>query len=144
MRASSTCCEITSTSCAKGCASTRKSRLSDRARDPKRGAAETAAALRDFNLAYVAVGSFTSFLPSRRVRFSPRADIRPKPAFMRTRPSARSARSETFRRLWLWLGCCAARQSHRKDRALARLARHRHVAAHHAGELAGDGEAEPG
>src|SRR5215831_6485005 len=29
MRASSTCCEITSTSCAKGCGSTRKSRLSD-------------------------------------------------------------------------------------------------------------------
>src|SRR5262249_18337962 len=60
MRASSTCCEITSTSCAKGCASTRKSRLSDRARDPTRGAAETAAALRDFNLAYVAVGSVPS------------------------------------------------------------------------------------
>src|SRR5262245_16945872 len=30
MRASSTCCEITSTSCAKGCASTPKSRLNDR------------------------------------------------------------------------------------------------------------------
>ena len=37
-----------------------------------------------------------------------------------------------------------ARQAHRKDRALARLARHGHVAAHHARELAGDGEAEPG
>src|SRR5262249_16531268 len=32
MRASSTCCEITSTSCAKGCASTPKSRLNDRTR----------------------------------------------------------------------------------------------------------------
>ena len=34
------------------------------------------------------------------------------------------------------------RQAHRKDRALARLARHCHVAAHHACELARDGEAE--
>src|SRR5262245_52979259 len=42
------------------------------------------------------------------------------------------------------LGLRAARQAHREDRALARLARHRHVAAHHARELAGDGEAEPG
>src|SRR5215469_48798 len=46
--------------------------------------------------------------------------------------------------LWLWLGCRAARQSHREHRALARLARHRHIAAHHARELAGDGKAEPG
>src|SRR6516165_1938036 len=78
-------------------------------------------------------------------RVRPRPDIRPKPAFMSTRPSARSARSETFRffRLWLWLGCRAARQAHREHRALARLARHRHVAAHHARELAGDGKAEP-
>ena len=30
------------------------------------------------------------------------------------------------------------------SRAFARLARHCHVAAHHAGELAGDGETEPG
>src|SRR5215468_5304911 len=84
-------------------------------------------------------GSFTSFPPSRPVRFAPRADIRPKPAFMST--SARTARSPTFRffRLWLWLGCCAAQQPHGEHRALARLARHRHVAAHHARELAGDG-----
>src|SRR5262245_8011432 len=34
------------------------------------------------------------------------------------------------------------RQAHRKDRALARLARHCHVAAHHACELARDGEPE--
>jgi hypothetical protein len=34
------------------------------------------------------------------------------------------------------------RQAHRKDRALARLARHCHVAAHHARELARDGEPE--
>src|SRR5262249_12889778 len=38
----------------------------------------------------------------------------------------------------------APRQPHRKHRALARLARHRHVAAHHARELAGDGKAEAG
>src|SRR5262249_1535785 len=38
----------------------------------------------------------------------------------------------------------AGRQAHRKDRAFARLARHRHIAAHHARELAGDGKAEPG
>jgi hypothetical protein len=35
-------------------------------------------------------------------------------------------------------------RAHRKDRTLARLARYRHVAAHHARELAGDGEVEPG
>src|SRR6516164_1914357 len=38
----------------------------------------------------------------------------------------------------------AARQTHREHRAFARLARHRDVAAHHARELAGDGEAETG
>src|SRR5262249_54126803 len=38
---------------------------------------------------------------------------------------------------------CAARQAHRKDRTLARLARHRHVAAHHACELAREGKSEP-
>ena len=36
----------------------------------------------------------------------------------------------------------AARQAHRKDRTFARLARHGHVAAHHARELAGEGETE--
>jgi len=37
-------------------------------------------------------GSFTSFPPSRRVRFAARADIRPMPAFMSTRwPSAHHA-----------------------------------------------------
>ena len=34
------------------------------------------------------------------------------------------------------------RQAHRKHRALARLARHGHVAAHHACEPAADGEAQ--
>src|SRR5262245_31111354 len=50
--------------------------------------------------------------------------------------------SDLFR-LWLWLGCRAARQAHREHRALARLARHRHVAAHHARELARESKAEP-
>ena len=38
----------------------------------------------------------------------------------------------------------AARQAHCKSRAFARLARHCHVAAHHARELAGDGKTEAG
>src|SRR6516165_6706687 len=44
-----------------------------------------------------------------------------------------------------WRLCVlASRQAHRKHRTFARLARHRHVTAHHARELAGDGKAEPG
>src|SRR6516164_6133466 len=42
-----------------------------------------------------------------------------------------------------WSGWHAARQSHREYRTFARLARHRHVAAHHACELAREGKAEP-
>src|SRR6516162_6518189 len=38
----------------------------------------------------------------------------------------------------------AARQAHRKHRTFAQLARHGHVASHHARELAGDGKAETG
>src|SRR6516165_7432742 len=41
-----------------------------------------------------------------------------------------------------WSGWRAGRQADREDRALARLARHRHVAAHHACELARDGKAQ--
>jgi hypothetical protein len=41
------------------------------------------------------------------------------------------------------LGTRAARQAHRKHRAFPRLARHGHVAPHHACELARDGKAEP-
>jgi hypothetical protein len=37
----------------------------------------------------------------------------------------------------------APRQAHSKHRALARLARHRHIATHHARELAREGKAEP-
>src|SRR5262245_38856580 len=49
--------------------------------------AATPALLQDKMLADDRCGSFTSFPPSRRVRFAPRADIRPKPAFMSTRPN---------------------------------------------------------
>src|SRR5262249_20524281 len=38
----------------------------------------------------------------------------------------------------------ASRQTHGEHRAFARLARHGHVTAHHARELAGDGKAETG
>src|SRR5262249_53450139 len=104
------------------------------------------APMRDFSPVYVRCGSFTSFPPSRRVRFAPRADIRPMPAFMRTHTRPRTARSGPFRffRLRLWLGCRAARQAHRKHRTLARLARHSHVASHRARELARDGKPKPG
>jgi hypothetical protein len=39
-----------------------------------------------------------------------------------------------------WLAAGAPGQAYRKHRAFARLARHRHVAAHYARELAGDRE----
>ena len=42
------------------------------------------------------------------------------------------------------LRCPPGRQAHGEHRAFARLAHHYHVAAHHPGELAGDGEAQPG
>lgn len=42
-------------------------------------------ALQELDPAYVADGSLTSFLSSRRVRFAPRADIPPMPAYMSTR-----------------------------------------------------------
>src|SRR5262249_4051208 len=38
----------------------------------------------------------------------------------------------------------AARQAYCKHRTFAQLARHDHIAAHHARKLAGDGESEPG
>jgi hypothetical protein len=44
----------------------------------------------------VRFGSFTSFPPSRRVRFTPRADIR-LPAFMSTRPSQQPGRRSPSR-----------------------------------------------
>ena len=44
----------------------------------------------------------------------------------------------------IWRAGCAARQAHRENRAFARLSRHRHVAAHHACELASDGKTKAG
>jgi hypothetical protein len=44
----------------------------------------------------------------------------------------------------LGLAIAAARQAHCKHRTFAHLARHDQIAAHHACELAGDGESEPG
>jgi hypothetical protein len=43
-----------------------------------------------------------------------------------------------------WLGMRAHWQAHGEHRTLAQLARHRDVAAHHARELARDGEAQAG
>src|SRR5262249_51873394 len=62
------------------------------------------------------------------------------PVLTTTRIPGHPAQSD---RLWLWLRCRAARQAHREHRAFARLARHGHVASHHARELAGDGKPEP-
>src|SRR6516162_8694921 len=42
--------------------------------------------------------TFTSVPPSRRVRFAPSADIRPKPAFMSTRPSYTATPNTAHRR----------------------------------------------
>src|SRR5262249_47120849 len=66
-------------------------------------------------------------------------------------PSSLSLWSPPFRRrcepeiihLLCWSGWRATRQANRKPCPLARLARDGHAAAHHAGELARDGEPEP-
>src|SRR5215813_2375400 len=50
-------------------------------------------ALQKSRAIHVADGSFASFPPSRRVRFAPRADIRPMPAFMSTRPNQKAAKA---------------------------------------------------
>src|SRR5215831_12048785 len=65
------------------------------------------------------------------------------------RPSGHAARlracrfAEPFAKIWS-VDVRSDRQSHRKHGPLALLARHGHVTAHHARELAGDGEAETG
>src|SRR5262249_37175117 len=56
-------------------------------------------------------GSFTSFLPSRQVRFAPRADIRPMPAFMSVRPTARPKINLLKSRRSARAGCSAVRDS---------------------------------
>src|SRR6516164_5434730 len=59
------------------------------------------------------------------------------------RSSASRSHSVTARVFSLGLAGSTARQTHRKDRTLARLARHGDVATHHARELARDSKAEP-
>src|SRR5262249_52693180 len=78
----------------------------------------------------------------------PKADIERRDEHVRLVPKADLARcsklapvSVAFLHLWLAVG--ASGQPHREHRALARFARHGHVAAHHARELAGDSKAEP-
>src|SRR5262249_36087615 len=67
------------------------------------------------------------------------------PALMCLRPRSRIARRDGAG--WPLSDGCRLfepdRQSPRNHRALARLARHGHVATHHARELAGDGKPEP-
>src|SRR6266567_6809957 len=58
------------------------------------------------------------------------------------RGTLRYSLDRNYLRLRLW--CRAARQAHREHRSLARLARHRHIATHHACELAREGKAKPG
>src|SRR5262249_32438924 len=65
--------------------------------------------------------------------------------------SGHSARSEkcqerssgSLHRLRLLVSTSFRRRPYRKDRALAHFARHSYIAAHHARELAGDGEPQP-
>src|SRR5262245_26972300 len=59
-----------------------------------------------------------------------------------TRRSKLAPVSAAFCSLWLSVGVCG--QAHGEHRAFARLARHGHVATHHAREPAGEGETESG
>src|ERR1700746_3710226 len=63
--------------------------------------------------------------------------------FYPQRTSGRRFRLEPFAKIWS-VRVRGAWQAHRKHRALARFARHGHVAAHHARELARERKAEPG
>ena len=65
-----------------------------------------------------------------------------QPAILQRKQTA--DRCDAFGRSACDLCVRASRQPHCKSRAFARLARHCHVAAHRAGELAGDGKAQPG
>src|SRR5258707_12655645 len=53
---------------------------------PPQIAAESYSANQIIQCVFTQRGSFTSFPPSRHVRFAPRADVRPMPAFISTRP----------------------------------------------------------
>src|SRR5262249_12576089 len=73
-------------------------------------------------------------------RLAPARSARLPAARQRPRPDAENVDGEVSWRLCV----LAAWQPHREHRAFARLARHGHIAAHHACELAGDGEPKPG
>src|SRR5215469_15851348 len=72
-------------------------------------------------------------------RLAPARSARLPAARQRPRPDAEIVDGEVSWRLCV----VAAWQPHREHRAFARLARHRHVAAHHARELAREGKPEP-
>src|SRR5262252_10208515 len=73
-------------------------------------------------------------------RLAPARSARLPAARQRPRPDAEIVDGEVSWRLCV----VAAWQPHREHRAFARLARHGHVAAHHARKLAGNGKAETG
>src|SRR6516162_7738576 len=78
-------------------------------------------------------------------RCAPAATDNRAPTRCATRPGARQRRrpdAEIDGAAGSWR--LAPRQAHGEHRTFARLARHGHVATHHARELARDGEAEPG
>src|SRR5262249_42384038 len=56
--------------------------------------------------------------------------------------ATREAAMAAFAKSWRREELLVPRQPHRKDRTLAGLARHNHVAAHHAREFAADGKPE--
>src|SRR6516162_7500129 len=74
--------------------------------------------------------------PAATDRLAPMPRAIAPAARLRPRPDAENFGGEVSWR--------ATRQAHREYRTLARLARHGHVATHHARELTGDGKAKTG
>jgi hypothetical protein len=111
------------------------------------------AAVRDFDHANVRFGSKAaqaisasrqrmSASPQKRTYASLHRDVRFVPFASLTRCNKSAPVSAA---IWVFgQSAGAPGQAHRKDRALVRLARHGHVAAHHARELARERKAEPG
>src|SRR6516164_2543909 len=81
-------------------------------------------------------GHRQSNAPTATGKFAPSQCVTPPRARQRPQPDAEIVGAAGSWRL-------APRQAHGEHRTFARLARHRDVAAHHARELAGDGEPEP-